>query len=328
MTALAKALDLFQATAPRRPYCTDDKTAGQYQRRLDQALRHRLIQPNTTGRVVWLAYDCDVPGSAVEWHNWNAPPPTLAMENPVNGHAHLVYALEAPVPTTEVSRRKPLLYLAAVNEGLRRAVKGDMGYSGRLMKTPGHPAWRTTSYAGTYGLAELADYVELPSPRELLKKARNPDYAGLGRNCTLFERLRTYSYSAARNHWRPGGYERFLLDLEHRAIEINFENDPRHPLGETEVRAIAKSVAKWTWTRFNPADFHAWQSAVGKKKGAARRAELGYRAVALRAAGVSLRDIAAELAVPKSTVSRWLGRPDLSDCPKAISDIPLPVPAL
>ena len=216
-----------------------------------------MIQPNTTGRVVWLAYDCDVPGSAVEWHNWNAPPPTLAMENPVNGHAHLVYALEAPVPTTDASRRKPLLYLAAVNEGLRRTVKGDMGYTGRLMKTPGHPAWRTTSYAGTYSLADLADYVELPSPRELLKKARNPDYAGLGRNCTLFERLRTYSYSAARNHWRPGGYERFLLDLEHRAIEINLrKGGTTHPF---------RTLQFLTGGRYDP-ETGLFQSGTGNPK--------------------------------------------------------------
>ena len=327
MPALAKALDLFQATAPRRPYCTNDKETGQYQRQLGQALKHRLIQPNTTGRMVWLAFDCDEPGSAVEWHNWNAPPPTLAMENPANGHAHLAYALEAPVPTTDVSRRKPLLYLAAVNEGLRRAVKGDVGYNGRLMKTPGHPAWPTTSYAGAYSLADLAEYVELPSPRELLKKAKDPEYAGLGRNCALFERLRTYSYSAARRHWRPGGYERFLIDLEHRAVEINFENDPRHPLNEAEVRAVARSVGKWTWTRFDPVSFRAWQSAVGKKKGAARRAELADRAVALRAAGASLREISAELSVARSTLSDWLNNPSIK-CPEAISDIGLPAPCL
>ena len=308
MSALRNALELFHETIPYRPRCTDDKHLGQYYQPKDKALQHRLIQPNTDGRIVWVCFDVDRRGAALDWDDRGAPPPTLVMENPANHHAHLAYALEAPVSKTEAARPKPLLYLASVQEGIRRAIGGDVGYSGGLVKTPGHEAWRTQSYAGTYALGDLAEWVTLPSPAEVLKKARDPDYAGLGRNCLLFEMLRAYGYKAVRKYWRPDGFELFAKDMEGHACDLAIANSPRDPLPEKEARAVAKSQARWIWRNFSPSGFRAYQSAVGARKGMEKRNELLERAKWMATMGHSIREIATELGIGKSTVSDWLKR--------------------
>lgn len=303
MTALQKALDLFHATAPRRPYCADDPREGQFSRSREEAFRHRHIQPNTAGKVTWLCFDCDVPGSAIEWQTVHVPAPTLVMENPRNGHAHLAYALDAPVPKTDAARLKPLRYLAAVNEGLRRILRADAGYSGGLLKTPGHEAWRTTSFGSVYSLGDLAEYMTLPTQAELTRKVKNPEFAGLGRNCMMFERLSRYGYRAVRKHWGPSGLDRFTVDLENQASELNREGEP---LPIREVRAIAKSVARWIWKNFDPASFRSYQSTVGKRKGVTTRTAMVPLALEHQSAGRSQREIAKLCGVSQKTISNWL----------------------
>ena len=65
MTSQSTALQLFMETLPRRPYCTDNPRQGQTVRSKDTALGFSHIQPNTSGKVVWLAYDIDEPDGAM-----------------------------------------------------------------------------------------------------------------------------------------------------------------------------------------------------------------------------------------------------------------------
>ena len=313
MTVLRKSLELFRATIPTRPFCTDDpQRDGQYRLNRNDAFKKSHIQPNSSGRVVWVCFDIDRPGAALDWDDRNAPPPTLVMENPKNGHAHLAYALEAPVPRTDAARLKPLLYLASVTEGIRRKVGGDIGYSGGLLKTPGHEVWRTTAYADAYGLGDLSEWVTLPSPAEVMKRAKDEDYAGLGRNCLLFELLREYGYRAVRRHWVPGGFESFCLDMESRACELARINTPADPLPENEARAVARSQSRWIWKRLTPSGFRSYQSAIGKRKGLAKRTTEMERAIWMTSMGSTQREIAADLGVSQKTISNWMRRPTSS----------------
>jgi predicted DNA-binding protein (UPF0251 family) len=263
---------------------------------------HSHIQPNTFGKVTWLCFDCDEAGSAVEWRFHKLPPPTLVMENRSNGHAHLAYALETPVPRTTLSRAKPLFYMEAITEGLRRVLKGDAGYRGGLIKTPGHAAWETTSFAGQYSLGELADYVELPSPADL-RRLKDPEFAGLGRNCQMFERLRIYGYQAVRNYWKPNGFEYFSAELEKRAAEWN---RGENPLPTSEVRSLARSQARWIWTKFSSKSFVDRQAALGKRKGSVVREAMLPVARLLHSNGMKQREIAARCGVDQKTISNWL----------------------
>lgn len=298
------ALNLFKEYLPRRPYCTNDPRDGQTVRGREDALSFRNIQPNTSGKVVWLSFDVDHPDGATAWDRLSAPPPTLAIENPANGHAHLLYALEAPVPRTEAARARPLLYLAAAQEGIRRKLGADPGYSGHLCKNPFHSSWQTRQWAHTYSLAELADWVDLPRIADMKKRVADPDYAGLGRNCELFERLRPLSYSLVRRFWIPGGFEHFRDALRVLCDDLNAAFAV--PLPIAEVRAISASCARWVWKHFDPASFRELQSKRGARKGAAKREALMPEVLRLIGEGKSQREVAAAVGVNHATISRWL----------------------
>ena len=92
-----------------------------------------------------------------------------------------------------------------------------------------------------------------------------------------------------------------------------YNADFKTPLEGREVWHIAKSVAKWTWRNLSAEGFSQWQAAQGKKGGkASGKARLAASedkrssARLMRASGMTLREIAAELHVGKSTVSDWL----------------------
>ncbi|MGD9773872.1 replication initiation protein [Diaphorobacter sp.] len=298
------ALQYFADSLPNRPCCTNDPHMGQTVRGRTEALKFCNIQPNTSGKVVWLAFDVDHTDGATAWHRLSAPPPTLAVENPRNGHAHLLYALQVPVPRTEAARARPLLYLAAAQEGIRRKLEADPGYSGHLCKNPLHPRWQTQQWAQTYTLAELADWVDLPRIADMKKRVRDPDYAGLGRNCELFERLRPMAYSLVRKFWSPGGFEHFKDAL--RALADDLNADFAVPLPMAEVRGIASSCACWVWKHFDPATFRKIQSIRGARKGAAKRDALMPEVLRLIGEGKSQREVAAAVGVSHMTVCNWL----------------------
>jgi len=305
MTPQSIALQLFVDMLPRRPYCTNNPRLGQTVRSKETALAFSHIQPNTSGKVVWLAFDIDEPDGATAWHHRNAPPPTLSIENPANGHAHLLYALEAPVPRTEAARAKPLFYLAMVQEGLRRKLVADPGYSGHLCKNPLHERWSTQSWASTYSMGLLREWIVPPSPDDMKRRVRDPDYAGLGRNCELFERLRAEAYRLVRKFWIPGGFELFKEAARMRADDLNAEHF-KELLPMAEVKSLATSIARWVWFRFNPAGFRKRQAAVGAKKGQKRRTLLWPEVLRLIGEGRSQREVAAAVGISQKTVSNWL----------------------
>lgn len=298
------ALQHFTDSLPRRPYCTDDPRLGQTVRARDEAVKFANIQPNTAGKVSWLAFDVDYGDGAIAWDRLNAPPPTLAVENPANGHAHLLYALQSPVPRTDAARARPLLYLAATQEGIRRKLGADPGYSGHLCKNPLSDRWNTRQWAQSYSLGELSDWVDLPSIADLKKRVRNPDYAGLGRNCELFERLRPMAYSLVRKYWKHGGFDHYRDALRVLADDLN--GAFAVPLPVAEVRGIAASCSRWVWRHFDPLTFSQIQAKRGARKGATARAALMPEVLRLIGEGKSQQEVAAAVGINQATVSRWL----------------------
>jgi len=269
-TDTPQQLDLFQGRHPHRPYCTDDLGSGLVVRDAARALQHRYIQLNPPAIVFWLVHDVDRPGAVYAHEDGGVAPPNLAVTNPANGHAHLLYGLAVPVPRTDAARPAPLRYASAVEGAYREALGADAGYSGLICKTPGHAAWRTLQLAPQlYELEELADYwgVDLSSRPEQDRR-RRLDH-GLGRNVTLFEKLRRWSYRQVLEYKRQGArYGQWHVNVQAQAMAYN---DFPTPLPLSEIRATAKSVAKWTWKHFSEAQFSAIQSARGKKGGRPRK---------------------------------------------------------
>jgi DNA-binding NarL/FixJ family response regulator len=76
----------------------------------------------------------------------------------------------------------------------------------------------------------------------------------------------------------------------------------------SEIKATAKSIARWVWQRFNPAAFSAVQAHRGAKGGkvskgggrprdSGRAAELLPEVLRLKGLGYSNRDIAEDLGI-------------------------------
>lgn len=264
---------------PQRPLATDDPTTGLTRTSRTQALDRRLIETNPTALTSLLAVDVDHPDALIRalWDraDWL---PTVVTENPTSGHAHAIWALTAPVATTEYAHRRPLALAAAVTEGLRRSVDGDPSYGGLITKNPLNQDWIAhwvTSH--TYGLKELAGHLDDADlmPPASWRRARRKNPIGLGRNCCLFETARTWAYREARHHWGdPDGLHRAITSTV-RDLNAGFSD----PLPSSETRAIATSIHKWITTKSRiwkdgPATYEAIfitiQSARGKKSRASR----------------------------------------------------------
>lgn len=245
--------DLFDpARWPRRPYCTDDFEQGVRIRSLKQALTKTYLQANPPHLRVWSIYDIDRPGGGLAWDEVNLPPPSWATINKANGHAHLVYGLRAPVLTSSMeARQAPLRYLNAVEAAFRAKLGGDDGYSGLITKNPAHPLWWTVKGPQlAYELGDLAEWVDLD--RFKAKQGVKVAEVGLGRNVTVFDFVRLWAYKQVRNfHGQQGGFIHWQKAVYDRCLARNA--DFGRPMDTREAFHIAKSVAKWTWSRFDVA---------------------------------------------------------------------------
>lgn len=251
-------LDLFQPSRwPRRPYCADDLAEGLRIRSLERALTKPYIQANPPNLRVWSIHDVDRPGAAVAWEPAGLPPPTWASVNRKNAHAHLVWGLSAPVLVDGLGARDaPMRYLCAVESLMREKLQADPGFSGLITKNPAHPLWRTLRGPRlAYELGELAEY--LPG-LEQHRPRKRPEAVGLGRNVTLFDRLRHWAYREIRQYWGGGlaGWNAWLAHVNARALAYN--GDFAQPLDGREVWHVARSVAKWVWRRFTHESWTAY----------------------------------------------------------------------
>ncbi|EBF9373683.1 replication initiation protein (plasmid) [Salmonella enterica] len=261
---MSAALQYFEENLPHRPYHTDDLAFGLRISGKGRALLARYIQQNQPHAQFWLVFDVDREGAAIDWSDRNAPAPNITVKNPVNGHAHLLYALNIAVRTAPDASVKALKYAAAVERSLCEKLCADVNYSGLICKNPFHLEWQVMEWREeAYTLDELADYLSASARRSIDK------HYGMGRNCHLFEMTRKWAYRAIRQGW-PAFSQ--WLDAVIQRVEMYNASLPV-PLSPAECRAIGKSIAKYTYRKFSPEGFSAVQAARGRKGGNANSSE-------------------------------------------------------
>ncbi|MFY3412203.1 MULTISPECIES: replication initiation protein, partial [Enterobacteriaceae] len=248
-----------------------------------------------------LVFDVDREGAAIDWSDRNAPAPNITVKNPVNGHAHLLYALNLAVRTAPDASVKVLKYAAAIERALCEKLDADVNYSGLICKNPFHLEWQVMEWREeAYTLDELADYLDLSaSERRSVDK-----HYGLGRNCHLFEITRKWAYRAIRQGW-PAFSQ--WLDAVIQRVEMYNASLPV-PLSLAECRAIGKSIAKYTHRKFSPEGFSAVQAARGRKGGLAKGEayeDKRFMALCMLENGYSQKAIAAMLDVHRNTIRNW-----------------------
>ncbi|MDF5701641.1 primase C-terminal domain-containing protein, partial [Vibrio parahaemolyticus] len=123
---------------------------------------------------------------------------------------------------------------------------------------------------------------------------------------------RQWAYRAIREYWAPNYKRKWNAAVYDKVESTNSQFNV--PLPVSEVKAIAKSIANWTYREFTPEKFRQSQARKGAKggkasKGGGRRSErdkLLPEVKKLKSQGKSNRAIADLLNIGSATVSRWL----------------------
>jgi len=304
--------ELFREGLPDNPYCMTRREGRPSGRMLIRPLyvasRFPYIQVNPPWLTVALLFDIDRPGAAGAWCAADLPEPVATVTNRDNGHAHTIYVLNAPVLTGYNARRKPQNLMAAIYGAMTERMNADTDYSGLIAKNPlAGRAWQVlwSRHPARYELKFLAEFL---TDRELKKhfpcKANRVHLVSIGRNVDTFNAVREWSYRAVKRYWRANANEWHDAVL-YQVQDVNacYTN----PMAENECRAIAKSIANWTWRRLSPAGFSAVQQARRARRTAKTReanAERDAAIIEARLRGETLSVIAAAHGLTKGRVSQ------------------------
>ena len=310
---VAQLADFFNNLA-YKPYCADDLLYGLQIRPKKTAINMQYIQGNQPCMIHYFFFDIDRAEAVMAWYDANLPMPYWTAQTQKNGHSHICYKLEIPLCTSELASQKAISYAAKIQAGLANKLGADVGYSHLITKNPFHPDWRTTFWTErAYTLDYLADFVELPK-----KLSKKQEVSGLGRNCTLFDTVRKWAYTAVRDylhHHSSLTWEKAVLThLE--ALNGEFQE----PLPYSEIKATAKSIANYCWRKFSHAGFSEWQSNNAQRanaKGACSKGgkarsqqfnDLRQQALQLHIQGMNNTKIAEHLNVSRKTITRWINK--------------------
>lgn len=302
---MAAQLEIFKTSLSKKPYCSDDLTRGLVIRSAEKAVQKRYVQPNHPNSKLWLLFDIDRPiGLETIRDELNLPAPTFFVQNKQNHHAHLFYGLHKAVHINNGSSQKAIRFAGAVDVAMSQSLGADAGYVGLIAKNPLHDSWRTYNTNLAYDLEDFTEYVDV---NQFSDRRKSMPEIGLGRNVALFDSLRRWAYRAIRQGWPE--FEQWHNATFTRAQGINAGFAV--PLPISEVKATAKSVAKWVHSRYTPESFSAIQAARGVKSGQARLAlsqDKRKQARELYDGGMKKVQIARLLEVPERTLRSWLNQ--------------------
>ena len=252
----------FYENLPYKPYCSDDLGHGVIIRPKRTAIQKQYIQHNPPCLITSLVFDIDRSDAYFAWSDANLPTPTWIAKNRLNGHAHIGYMLSAPVCTTHRAKQNVIEYLAKIEQAYGLALGADRGYSGLITKNPCHGTWENHIFGvQPYDLNYLADFVELQELKTDLKEV-----SGLGRNCMMFDTVRYWAYKAIRAH-RGSTFDIWLGKVLEQCQNAN--SAFIEPLPYSEVKATAKSIARYCWKKdgYHYQEFIDRQSRKGKLGG-------------------------------------------------------------
>lgn len=295
--ARALSLPLFanEQRLARKPRCSHTKDYSVV-RSAPHALTHAYIQPNSPVAYNRIVFDLDWDDEKHKHHSFplrylaecnawenalSVPAPDWIALSREKNSAHVGYEIATPVGRHEHARVKPQQFLSAIESALGNALGADEGYAGLLCKNPVNSTWDLyRCHDAGRELGELAEWLDL-TPAKARKYNREPR-GEVGRNVYLFDLVRFWSYDNIEKY-RGGSYEAWCEAVLVQAQIINtgsYDHLPalagRGLLPFSECKALARSVAKWTWTRHGTRTlteaFSELQSWRGKRGAAAAAA--------------------------------------------------------
>lgn len=306
----------FINNLPHKPYCSYGKGTATLIRSKNHAIKLPLIQVNPPHLVNYLIFDIDASDAYLHYFDAELPLPTWIAKNKTNGHCHVCYELKTPICKTANARLKPLRYVAAIEQSYAQKLGADVGYTGLLTKNPIDSDWEVSILNPIpFELDELADYVDLETKPKITEK----EVSGLGRNCSMFDSIRFWAYKAIRGRLEHG-YDNWYAEVLN--IAQNANGAFIAPLPYSEVKATAKSVARWVWRNHRSADFQkifSKKQSIRAKKGVAKgntskggkaRSEsyidIRQQALRLHIQGITQKEIAQQLKVSDRSIRKWI----------------------
>ena len=127
-------------------------------------------------------------------------------------------------------------------------------------------------------MTELIEWI----PRKIQQQKVPPrETIGLGRNCTVFEKVRTFAYS----EWRRQKFDKARYQMLSDAVfqtAMDINSDFVNPMQVQEVKSIARSVSKWTSKHLTQENWTAWGDARRKNSIIVRHNKSEERAVEIK----------------------------------------------
>jgi len=302
---VSSQLTFFKDCIPKRPYSTNSFKEGLFKVPQIEAITKKYIQHNPYTHYRWIVLDIDRAGGGVDWKDEPLPAPNIVAENKSNFHAHLFFGLDTPVRVNALdSRKKPIRYLASIENALIKEFGADPNYAGLISKNPLSTHWNVYQYEKElYNLDLLSDYVNLEPYKDRRKNLPN---VGFGRNVNLFSYLRKWAYRAFLKHFDIN-YGLWLEIVTRQAMAYN--TGFHVPLHQSEIVSMSRSVARWIFNNFTERDFIEIQRKRGLKSGRARKEKADKKNSLINFALtnnplISNNQLSKELNIPLRTIER------------------------
>lgn len=240
--------------------------------------------------------------------------PNFTVFNPVNGKSQSFWRLENPVHVQPCARgRHPYRYLRAIESSLDDQFFGDPCFARYIHRNPLY--WSVdTQYIHDkrFKLADFAKVLDLNgfrAPRKLSSGKSCEVNAIAGRNNEVFNTLRFWAYSVVKktsDFKSQIDFDNWHKQVMTRALSLNKFID-KEPMKDREVFYIAKSVAEFTYFRYNPAKYDGVTTDAFRER-QAKRGAIGGKA--------GSKENKAKAGAIGGKVSRGGGRPSSSDLSK------------
>lgn len=321
----ATATQLLYSKLPSIVRCTDDYHFGgrSLPKEIGISKKYIEVNPPTFQQAILLDHDDESFMADLSYEHSHLPVPNIVIENKLNGRAHSIMLLKAPVTKTTKSHKHPIAYCKAVENALTLEYKADPFYNRIWVKNPFSSEFNVHCLRDEpYELKELADKLDLnfSSPEEvsttlaIQKKRAESEGMYLGRNCHIFDMVRHWAYQSVREFrktnievWRDA----VMCEVKQQNVLLG------QPLDYNELKGIAKSIARWVWSKDSQAEarfsqVQAYRAKLGDSSpgGHARSAQYEDKREEARylkaEVGLSNSKIAERLGVHRNSVANWL----------------------
>lgn len=267
---------------PKEVFGSTDKNQFYHTKERLYALKDfKWIQYNSEDRLTVLSVDIDNSSDSLLYQDFSLPVPTWIIQTDKGFQYH--WALKTPIFLKGYNSKKLRYIVKDILNKLVALLDGDFNAIGlnRVFRSPTN---NRTWFSGNE--VDLSEFYDLPTPKEEIidkileevkENKKNSSLKGLsegeGRNCALFDKLRHWAYSKA----KEGSYN--LNSLQMKAETLNFEFNEIMDL--KEVTIIVNSIDEFIQNKYKRIDYMALSpeerkkiaTKNGKKSGEARTKE-------------------------------------------------------